>query len=319
MHGDSKMRTGDGKNSCEWQESKAIWEISIHLDNTTKKRGWRIMGNKSISLRSLLRSGKKRLEKYLNGSKKYKPGIGRNRAGYFLSTDRRIDIIRFANWGSRPYEYSWVLDIVHELNVKKMRILDMGTGQPSVHGWPEYVSKHLSFDQYVGIDIADELETIVNTDPKFKLMQMDMTKLEFEDRKFNLCLCISTFEHLSSLDALIQCFKETHRVLEDDSYLIVTLDEIWDCKKINKEYSPWNLLELSLIKDGKGDFRDVSFGLKDFMEYIAPYFKPVNATDIRWKANKDQGHLFNEYWNSTVSYCVFIKVNTVAIRESNTI
>ena len=112
--------------------------------------------------------------------------------------------------------------------------------QPSVHGWPEYVKKNLRFDQYVGIDIADELKSTVNTDAGFKLIQMDMTKMDFEDRKFNLGLCISTFEHLSSLDALVSCFQETHRVLEDNSYLIVTLDEIWDCKRMNKDYSPWN-------------------------------------------------------------------------------
>ena len=80
---------------------------------------------RSTSLFRLLRKVKGRVVRSLTGPRKFKPRSGGDFAGYFRATDRRIDTIRFANWGSRPYEYAWVLDIVHELNVKNMRILDM--------------------------------------------------------------------------------------------------------------------------------------------------------------------------------------------------
>lgn len=229
-----------------------------------------------------------------------------NYIGYFKSTDKRIDSIKYANWGSRPYEYQWVIDVINELNITNMKVIDLGIGEPSLHGWPNFFKDYFKYDLYVGIDCNDMLKREGIDTENFKLKHMDMTDIDYANDFFNLGICISTFEHFDSLENLIKSFQEIHRVLLPGSFLIVTLDEIWDCKKENKPDAFWSFLDLHL-RNKKYVFKDgISFSIYDFVDLVNPYFKPLEVLNFP-KGNASEELLHHSYYNDTVSFGVFKK------------
>lgn len=227
--------------------------------------------------------------------------------GYFTPSYPTLPGIRFGNWGSRPYEYFWAATIT---DVENKKVLDLGTGLPSEHTWYQFVLNNLSPVSYAGIDFDSRIkQEEINTD-NCKMLWMDMSDLKFDDNSFDLIYSISTFEHFDNEDCFMKAIKETHRVAAKDAIMVVTLDELWNVYNKHGEHSSWNELEKVLIKNGKFDDKDMSFGMKNFIELVKDYFVPeeMDPEDII-KNNADPNLLHSSVWNSVVSHGVFRVVN----------
>ena len=187
--------------------------------------------------------------------------------GLFMRSDPRVEGIKYVGWGSRPYEYAWARSVV---SVKNKCVIDLGIGLPSKHNWYRYVIENLQPSFYAGIDCRPEIKKQLCSDSNYEIRCMNMTRLKYPDKSFDVAYCISTFEHLT-YEEFVAAVKETYRVLKDDGLLVVTLDEEW----INTPTNPnnnWNFLEQDLIKKGLFCRKERSFGLPEFAHLIEDHF-----------------------------------------------
>ena len=250
-----------------------------------------------------------------------KSGLSGQTLGLFKRNDLQLDGLRWANWGSRPYEYYWVSNVVP---VNNKRVIDLGVGLPSQHSWFRYVIDVLKPAFYVGIDADGRIiDEVVETE-EYKILQMDMSALAFQDNDFDIAYCISTFEHIP-FQIFMKAIKEVYRILKDDGVLVLTLDEQWDKDKSLTRDSDWNNLEQSLVQMGLIDNSQHAFGLPDFLNLIRDFFIPLdddlvvdfankiifsqkNGTQYYIRQNRDHNVLHSpECYNSCVSYVVLKK------------
>lgn len=243
--------------------------------------------------------------------------------GVFKRDDKKEQSIRYANWGSRPYEYAWAANIV---SIEGKRVLDLGTGLPSSYNWYSYAAINLKPSFYVGIDCDPNMVHQTIIEKNFQMRHMDMSDLKFADKEFDIAYCISTFEHIP-YDIFIKCIQEAHRVLKNDGLLILTLDEEWD-KDIPLAYeNGWNALEISLICSGRFRRTARSFGLPEFLTLVKDYFVPiqddvfVDAYSNRIVSSRDGSVYYDRknrddfilnsgpLYNSCVSFAVLKKKN----------
>jgi len=241
--------------------------------------------------------------------------------GLFQHSDSMLNGLTWANWGSRPYEYSWASRIA---NVNNKRIIDLGTGLPSQHSWYNFVVKTLKPAFYVGIDIDERMDHEQIETNKYALKKMSMTNIAYPSEYFDVAYCISTFEHLTYKDFMIS-IGEIHRILKNDGLLIITLDESWD-KDVTQNYNnSWNVLERDLVQLGLHNNQSYSFCLVDFLLLIKEKFVCLKDAEINHqnktirtsnsiiyqKNNRDQNVLHNPLYNSCVSYAILKKVTNV--------
>lgn len=240
--------------------------------------------------------------------------------GVFTVKDPVLTEIKYANWGSRPFEYKWVSSVV---DVKDKKVIDLGIGIPSHHEWYKYVIQELQPSFYAGIDCDERMIDQQIVSDKFEILYMGMDDLWYPDATFDVAYCISTFEHIP-YETFMKSIKEAYRVLKDDGVLVITLDERWDRNLAHTHSNGWNILEQSLI--AKGEFADsnFSFGLPSFLQLIQSYFVPVKDCVVLASHNlilaKDDGSICykranrndnilnsGDVYNSCVSYAVLKK------------
>ncbi len=241
--------------------------------------------------------------------------------GLFKNSDPRLNGIKYANWGSRPFEYYWAANVV---DVKNKKVLDLGVGIPSQHHWYQYITRILSPNYYVGIDADGRMKNEeIHTDG-YDMLNMDMSSLSFNDKTFDIAFCISTFEHIP-YPFLMKSIQEAHRVLKDDGVLVITLDEHWDKNLALDHNNGWNDLEQSIMNTELCKVSHQSFGLPDFLDIVKEYFIPLTediSIDLDRKVifskktgqpyyqrqNRDPGILRSQImYNSCVSYAVLKK------------
>ncbi len=239
--------------------------------------------------------------------------------GIFKKNHPCLNGIKWGNWGSRPFEYHWASEVV---SVANKRVIDLGVGLPSQYNWYEYVINKLRPTYYCGIDADGRMIKEIMHGSTFDMLHMDMSKVEFSDKSFDVAYCISTFEHIP-FDVFMKCIQEAHRILKDDGILVITLDEQWDKNIPLNPGTSWNTLEQSLIENGSFERKAISFGLPHFLMLIQDYFAPVIDVKIDsekqiiygasgevyyQRANRDTSILYSpEYVNSCVSYAVLRK------------
>jgi len=241
--------------------------------------------------------------------------------GVFKNSDPKISGITYGNWGSRPYEYAWISSVVP---VQGKRVIDLGVGLPSQYNWYAYVLRFLKPSLYVGVDCDGRMKNELMDGDNFEIKYMDMSRLEYPDKSFDIAYCISTFEHIP-YDTFMASIAEAHRVLEDNGLLVITLDEEWDKDQPITSGNGWNTLEQSLLNNRLFERTERSFGLPEFLELVKDYFvlyqddtivEPQSRT-IRssknnvvyyQRADKDNAILHSpSVYNSCVSYAVLKK------------
>ncbi len=115
---------------------------------------------------------------------------------------------------------------------KRDRVLDVGCG------WGRLI---VAFEgikiNYTGVDQSSASLKIAKK--KFHgvtFKKAQMTKLPFEDRKFDKVFCIATFHHLLDSESMLKALGEMRRVLKNGGQVIMTnwnLRGDWRKKKIN--------------------------------------------------------------------------------------
>ena len=214
----------------------------------------------------------------------------RKYVGVFKRSDKTVQGITYGNWGSRPYEYAWASAVVP---VEGKRVIDLGTGIPSQFDWYKYVVNNLKPEFYVGVDCDSRLKKEMISQPNFEIKKMDMSQLEYNDHLFDIAYCINVFQAVS-YDILMKSIQEAHRVLKDEGFLIVTLDEEWDKDQPTNYGNGWNTLEQSLIEKGLFNRKNRSFGLPEFLDLIKDYFvlfqddATIDPVSNTIRSNKDQ-------------------------------
>lgn len=246
--------------------------------------------------------------------------------GLFTSSDSRQEGIRWANWGSRPYEYFWAS---HVVDLQGKKVIDLGVGLPSQYTWYQYVISEKKPAFYCGVDLDPRVLFEEIKVQSYEIRYMDMTDLKYPSHFFDIAFCISTFEHLP-YDAFMQSIKEAYRVLNDEGLLILTLDERWDKDVVYTANNSWNNLERSLIQEGLFNDRCQAFGLRSFLSLVEDYFIPIDETvhvnsqgevassrdenSFYKKINRDPHVLkshdveYGEIYNSCVSFAVLKKI-----------
>ncbi len=192
--------------------------------------------------------------------------------GIFKAIDLTLEGLKWGNWGSNPFEYKWVSQVV---DIKDKKVIDLGVGVPSQFNWYEYVVQQLQPSFYAGIDCDKRMVDEQIIESNFEIKHMNMTDLAYEDQFFDVAYCINTFEHIP-YNTLINSIQEIHRVLKDGGVLVVTLDERWDKNLPYNSDNNWNILEQSLLESGNFDDKKNAFGLMDFLNLIADYFIPCS-------------------------------------------
>ncbi len=160
------------------------------------------------------------------------------------------------SWWSRVYEYNWVSSFAEQNDI----CLDAACGIS--HPLKFYLSEKCQETHACDLDerilseslikqgIIDDLgkenfDSLEKKNPEwFKKISFSMdsiTKLEYEDKKFDKIFCVSVLEHLL-LEDLYRTLKEFKRVMKDDGLIIMT----FDYPLINLEYFSWFLKQLNL-------------------------------------------------------------------------
>ena len=148
----------------------------------------------------------------------------RKYVGVFTRSDKQIGNIKYGNWGSRPYEYAWVANMV---SIEGKRVIDLGVGLPSQYNWFKYVVDKLKPSFYSGIDYDGRIKSELISTNNHEIRYMNMADIDYPDQSFDIAYCISTFEHIP-YETFMKSIQEAHRILKDNGTLIITLDEEWD-------------------------------------------------------------------------------------------
>lgn len=119
---------------------------------------------------------------------------------------------------------------------KDDRVLDLACGNGRLY---ELIKVKTS--KYIGVDNNKKLlEHAKSNYANVNFQLMDMQKLNFEDKSFDIVYQIASFHHLPTKKLRKECILEIHRVLKDNGILIVT---VWNL--FQKKY--FKLLLLSVF------------------------------------------------------------------------
>lgn len=157
---------------------------------------------------------------------------------------------------------------VHEafkshLTVSGKDILDIGCST----GTCAAAAVDMDQNRYVGIDIVPEYVKIAGDRyPQGTFLAMDARRLEFESKRFDLILIISSLHHMED-QVVADCFTEVRRVLKDDGTVL-------SCEPL---FTPGSYLSNFLLKLDRGEYIRSEEGyqrfLKNFQIVEKGYFK----------------------------------------------
>jgi len=142
-------------------------------------------------------------------------------------------------YGTRAWEYPWVLAVLKE-NVKpNLKVLDCGCG---TNGFPLVLNrfgyKAIGLDYFVSDEPKNVgyglTETYIKKNgDKIKFVNGGMEAIPLDDNTIDAITCISVMEHVviahkENPDFHLTCLKEMYRVLKPGGLLICTYDTILD-------------------------------------------------------------------------------------------
>ena len=147
----------------------------------------------------------------------------------------------------RKYNNSMIDEMNSIRQLKGTLILDIGA---SPHGYALIRAMERGAALYIGIGLdIDECRYVVGSSGNAgMLLKMDGTSLQFPDNFFDEIISISTFEHLSDVDAAIM---EIARVLKPGGLSLISFEPVWTCSyghhlhhfgECAKLLSPWSHL-----------------------------------------------------------------------------
>jgi len=125
----------------------------------------------------------------------------------------------------RNYNISMIDQFNSIRSLKGSLVLDIGA---SPHGYALIRAMEQDTALYIGIglDIEESRYIIGNSGNSGMLLKMDGTALQFPDNMFDGVISISTFEHISNIDAAM---TEIARVLKPGGLSLISFEPVWTC------------------------------------------------------------------------------------------
>lgn len=125
----------------------------------------------------------------------------------------------------RNYNNSMIDEMNSIRQLKGTLILDIGA---SPHGYALIRAIELGAALYIGIglDIEESRHIVGNSGNAGMLIKMDATALQFPDDMFDEVISISTFEHISNINAAL---NEIARVLKPGGLSLISFEPVWTC------------------------------------------------------------------------------------------
>ncbi len=119
----------------------------------------------------------------------------------------------------RDYFWDVVVDFVQSFNNKKeLTYLDLGCGS----GRNLELAREVGYDfkNIFGCDFSENLLSIVK-DKGFKTNLSDLTNLNFNDKSFDVIVCIAVHHHLLTKEEQLESLKEMRRILKKSGKILL--------------------------------------------------------------------------------------------------
>ncbi len=221
--------------------------------------------------------------------------------GYFSRFNPQTSKYKYANWGSRKWEYYYVEKILTDIGIKGKQVVDVGIGRPIDSDFYKFYVKSGCF--LTGFDPDGRLKPVTVLSKKCKIIRSSAEKMKTGTKKADIVVVISAFEHFPE-KVFKQTIKEIYRIIKDNGHLIVTLD-MTVCN--HKKSAPWAILEKTINKIPPQENslplpkNYAPLSLERFLKLVSLYFyvkdsKIFNSELNRWL------RVYSWSWNSCVAY-----------------
>ena len=138
------------------------------------------------------------------------------------------------------------------------RVLDVGCGNGRL--LEAFKNKNI---EYLGVDSSEELINMAKGNyPGYKFIIGDIFKLDqIPETDFNFVYCIAVLHHIPGRDLRVKALQQLKDKGAHESYLIVTVWNMWSHKRFLKLIFKYTILKL--IGKNKMDFGDILFDWKN--------------------------------------------------------
>lgn len=221
--------------------------------------------------------------------------------GYFIKRNPITWKYKYANWGSRKWEYYYVEKVLNEIRIQNKQVVDVGIGRPVDANFYKYYVKSGCY--LTAFDPDTRMGSVVNLSKHCKIICTSAEKMKYPSRKADVVVVLSAFEHFP-IKVFLKTIKEIARILKPGGHLIVTLDMT---SVDHKRSARWAILEKTIngLSDQENNlplpakFKPLS--LENFLKYLSPYFKLKDSevTNVNVKPSK---LVYSKTWNSCVAY-----------------
>jgi len=220
--------------------------------------------------------------------------------GYFVLNNPRTSKYRYANWGSRKWEYYYVEKLLDEINIEDKHVVDIGIGIPADSDFFKYYIK--SNCRLTAFDPDERLDDVTVLSEKCRILRKYADETGLDSGSVDVVVAISSLEHFPA-GAFHGAIEEMHRILKPDGHFIVTLDLTYN----KKTSARWAILEKTLnsLPPSENDeqLNDCHRQLTPeyFLELVSPYFYTRDYT-IYNKGADIRKLVYSKKWNSHIAY-----------------
>jgi len=221
--------------------------------------------------------------------------------GFLLKPHRRTRKFTYANWGSRKWEYPYIIDQLEKIGIQDKKIVDLGIGLPDDSNFYQYYLRSGCY--LTGYDIDARLPPELKLSDRCRILRKSSEHMEdFKDDEVDVAVALSSFEHFP-IEVFRNTIKELSRVVKSGGDFLVTLDLTLD----KERSAPYAILEKTLngmpLQENNlrlsSNHRQLTIDY--FLELVAPHFLPANPT-IYGKESPISERVYSKEWNSQVAY-----------------
>lgn len=221
--------------------------------------------------------------------------------GFFLKSHPQSFAYRYANWGSRRWEYPYIATMLNAIGLKDKQVVDIGIGLP---GDADFYKFYVASGCYLtAYDPDSRLPEVTQLSPRCRILRKSGGAMtELADSSVDVVVVLSAFEHFP-LPAFQKTVQEIFRVLKPGGHFLVTLDLTFDKRRSAR----WAILEKTLngLPAEENDLpltdKYQQITVEKFLEFLEPNFIVSDRHIYNAELPLSQ-HVVSKKWNSHVAY-----------------